>query len=155
MAGNIARLPSQPGGTGGLPPEEIYKIAVDEYRFQARYNWSRTQYLLGFNVAVLAAGVAVATRPVGHAAALVFVLGIAAAGLSFMVVRTQHEYYRAARNHMQRVEESLEIPPNQRLDTTAAMGERRRTVSVNKLVYFLLCAIALAEVVAVVLVVVR
>jgi hypothetical protein len=154
MAGSIAHLPPQPGGNGGLPPEEIYKTAVEEYRFQARYNWSRTQYLLGLNVAILAAGTAVATRPRGESASLVFILGIATAGLSFFVMRTQHDYYRAARNHMQRVEDDFGIPVNQRLDTTSTMGRRRRTLSVNQLVYFLLAAIALSEAVGVVLVLV-
>jgi hypothetical protein len=134
------------GGDGILPPGVIYRAAVDEHRFQARYNWSRTQYLLGFNVAILAAATAVATRPHGHAAALVFLLGAVAADLSALVVRTQHDDYRAARNRMQRVEADLNVPPGQRLDTTATMSQRRRKLSVNQLVYFLLAVIALADI---------
>jgi Mn2+/Fe2+ NRAMP family transporter len=150
MSGSVAHLPGR-GGGGDLPPEAVYGAAVEEYRFQARYNWSRTQYHLGFNVAILAAATAVATRPEGHAAALVFFLGIVAAGLSASVVHTQHDYYRAARNHMARVEDDLGVPLRQRLDTTASMGTRRRKVSVNQLVYFLLAVIALADAIGAVL----
>jgi hypothetical protein len=82
VASPVARLPSGPPDDGdGIPPADIYKIAVDEYRFQAQYNWSRTQYLLAFNVGILAAATAVASQP-GKSAALVFGLGAVAAVLS-------------------------------------------------------------------------
>lgn len=154
MSGSVARWPGQDGGDDGITPADIYKIAVDEYRFQAQYNWSRTRYLLGFNVAILAAAVALAARP-GHGATLVFLLGVIAAGLSFLVVRTQHGYYRAARNHMQRVEADYQLPPHHRLDTTATLGKRTRTASVNQVVYLLLAAMAVADLVGAVLVFIR
>lgn len=83
---------------------DLYKTAVDEYRFQARYNWSRTQYLLAFNAGILAVAVGLASQP-GRLAALTFGLGLVAAVLSMSVVNVQHGYYRAARYHMRRVEE--------------------------------------------------
>ncbi|MEJ7741251.1 MAG: hypothetical protein WKF73_01150 [Nocardioidaceae bacterium] len=55
---------------------------MEEYRFQAQYNWSRTQYLLGFNVAILVAGTVVAARP-GRGAALVFLLGAIGCGANW------------------------------------------------------------------------
>jgi hypothetical protein len=48
MAGTVARLPSNSQNGDGIPPADLYRIAVEEYRFQAKYNWSRTQYLLAF-----------------------------------------------------------------------------------------------------------
>jgi hypothetical protein len=50
---------SQPGGDDGdrVPAVDLYKNCVDEYRFQVLHNWSRTQYLLAFNAAILAAAV--------------------------------------------------------------------------------------------------
>jgi hypothetical protein len=54
------------------------------------------QYLLGFNVAILAAGIAL-TEQEGNVGALLFTLGVAAAGISALIVRPQHDYYRAAR----------------------------------------------------------
>lgn len=146
MAGSVARLPHDPTDGDGLPPADLYKVSVEEYRFQAQYNWSRTQYLLAFNAVILTAASAVASRP-GRSAALVFVLGAIVATLSMLVVRTQHDYYRAARDRMQRVEEALSVPPTQRIDTTATLGQRRRRVSVNQVVYLLLGAIAVADLV--------
>ena len=37
-----------------LPPEkllELYKIALDEYRFEVRLGWDRTTYFLLLNIA--------------------------------------------------------------------------------------------------------
>ena len=146
MAGSVARLPHEPTNGDDLPPADLYKVSVEEYRFQAQFNWSRTQYLLGFNAVILTAAAAVASRP-GQSAALVFVLGAAASLLSMAVVRTQHDYYRAARDRMRRVEEALGIPEDRRIDTTATLGERPRTVSVNQVVYLLLASMAVADLV--------
>jgi hypothetical protein len=141
----IARLPGNPPGGGDpLGPAGLYKIAVDEYRFQAQYNWSRTQYLLAFNAGILAVGVGLSQRSLLVVA--VFALGLLAAVLSASVVRTQHGYYRAARDHMKRLEEDLAIPEGQRLDTTSTLGGRARAISVNQVVYLLLATIAVADV---------
>jgi hypothetical protein len=144
MAGSVARLPDPPGG--GVPPGDLLKLAVDEYRFQAQFNWSRTQYLLAFNAAILTAGSAVAATP-GKAAALVYLLGVAVAGLSVVAVRTQHDYYRAARDRMRRVEASVGVPHESRVDTTSTLGDRTRRVSVNQVVYLILSAVVIADVV--------
>ena len=146
MPGNVARLPSSPrDGGGGPTPSDIYKIAVDEYRFQAQFNWSRTQYLLVFNAGILAVAIGLTSqpRPLGVVA---FVLGLVAAVMTFFVVRVQHSYYRAARDHMRRVEDEFAIPQSQRLDTTSTLGARHLRVSVNELVYFLLGVLALANI---------
>jgi hypothetical protein len=66
MGGNVARLPSSTTGDG-VPPSDVYKIAVDDYHFQAQFNWSRTQYLLAFDAAILAIGAGLSSRP-GHSA---------------------------------------------------------------------------------------
>lgn len=152
MAASVSHLPSgSPSGDGpGVPPVDVYKIAVDEYRFQAQFNWSRTQYLLAFNVGILAAASAVAAAP-GRSAAFVFVLGAAAAVLSVAVVKVQHGYYRAARDRMRRIEEAVKLPREHRLDTTAQLGGRPRLASVNQVVYVLLGSMGVADVVGLVL----
>lgn len=153
MAGSVAPWPHEPTNGGDLPPADLYKLAVNEYRFRAQFNWSRTQYLLAFNAAILTAGAAVASRP-GSSAALVFVLGAVAASLSPVAIRTQHDYYRAARDRMRRVEEAIGVPPHQQIDTTSTLGDRRRAVSVNQVVYLLLAAMAAADVVGSLIIVV-
>lgn len=147
-----------PGGAqdgGGIPPEAIYKTAVEEYRFQAQYNWSRTQYFLAFNAAILTAGSAVASRP-GKSAALVFLIGVVGSVLAALAVRTQHDYYRAARNRLQRIEDAHHIPLEHRIDTTTTMGGRSgRTVSVNQVAYLLFAVLAVSDVIGAVIVLVR
>lgn len=148
MAGTVARLPSNSDNGDGVPPADLYRIAVEEYRFQAQFNWSRTQYLLAFNAGILAVAVGLATQQ-GRLTAAVFGLGTVSALLSMSVVKVQHGYYRAARDHMRRVEAHVEVPPDQRLDTTAKLGGRSRTISVNTVVYLLLSAVAVANVVGI------
>ena len=145
MAGNVTRLPSNSrGGDDGITPADLYRIAVEEYRFQAQYNWSRTQYLLAFNAGILVVAVGLGSRAV-PLDVLAFVLGFAASVLTVLVVRVQHGYYRAARDHMRRIEEDLSLDQRQRLDTTSALGGRRRVASVNQVVYLLLGALAAAN----------
>ena len=147
-------LPRQNGADdGGLPPETLLETAVEEYRFQARFNWSRTQYLLAFNAAILAAGSAVAARP-GRAAALVFALGAFAALLSLFATRQAHDYYRAARDRMRRVEELLNVPHEARTDTTSTLGGRKRRASVKQVVDLLFVALAIAHLTGIVVVLV-
>jgi hypothetical protein len=149
--GSVARMPEATGGD--IPPADLYKLAVEEYRFQATFNWSRTQYLLAFNAAILTASAAVASRP-GLSAALVFILGAVAGILSCLVVRTQHGYYRAARDRMQRIEAEIGVPATQAVDTTSTLGQRQRAVSVNQVVYLLLASITVADLVGCVIILV-
>lgn len=136
------------GDDDKVPAADVYKAAIDEYRFQATFNWSRTQYLLVFNAGIVAVASAVASRP-GDSAALVFGFGVLAAVLSAVVVRAQHAYYRAARNRLKRVEEQVGIPPDQRFDTTSGLSGRPRRITVTQVVYLLLGGLALADVIGV------
>lgn len=76
---------------------------------------------------------------------VVFGLGVVAAVLSIAVVRVQHNYYRAARDHMKRIEDVVTLPRDQRIDTTANLGGRPRRISVNQIVYLILTAIVVAN----------
>jgi len=142
-----------PGPSSGAPDRdlELYKMAVEEYRFQATFNWSRTQYLLAFNAAILAAGSAVAARP-GKSAALVFLLGAVAAGLSLVVTRTQHGYYAATRDRVRRLEDHLGLPQGQRMDTTSTLGGRQQKVKIKHVIAVLFAALGIAHLVGAVLV---
>lgn len=140
------------GEDGDIPPLELYKNAVDEYRFQVQFNWTRVQYLLIFNAAVLAAAVALSARP-GFGAAVVYGLGAVAAGLSSVVTITQHGYYKAARNRVKRLEVLYKVPETARIDTTGNFGGRRVTIKVTTVVNLLLWAIAIGDVIGGILVV--
>jgi Flp pilus assembly protein TadB len=124
VASPVAHLPNRftDGDGVSISAADIYKTAVEQYRFQAQFNWSRTQFLITFNAAVLVAATVVATS--GHGA-LVFGLGAVAALLTVAVLRSQHDYYRAARNHLRLIEDTLQLPAHVRLDATSATGHRR------------------------------
>lgn len=127
-----------------MPPDELYRLAVEEYRFQADFNWSRTKYFLVFSTAILAAGSALSTRAAEFAIP-VFGLGVVASLIAAVVTRVQHDYYRAARQRMTAVEEALGLQPPFVVDTTSTLGGRSRLLSVQQLVYLLLVAIAVAD----------
>lgn len=102
----------------------IYQLAVEEYRFQVRLNWNRTQYLFALNAAVLAAGATLASaeeaqRPQLLVAA-VFLVGILAALQAIAITQRQHQYYRNARDHMQHVASEVGLG-DMRLRTTPGM----------------------------------
>jgi len=143
------RRPGPSGGDGGRDLD-LYRLAVEEYRFQAEFNWRRTQYLLALNVAVAALGVALAGMS-GAAAAPIFGLGVAACALCALVTRQQHDYYRAARDRMRRIEADLVLPEGWRVDTTSSLGARSRWVSVTRLVYVLVASIALVDALSLIL----
>lgn len=126
--------------------DDVYRASIEEYRFQAQFNWSRTQYLLAFNAAILASATAVAATP-GRGAALVFLAGVVTAFLSGFVVKTQHGYYRAARDRLKRIEAHQQIPEDEQVNTTTSMGGPKRLVSVNVVVYLLLVTIAVSDLV--------
>ena len=91
VASPVAHLPNRfmDGDVVSISAADIYKTAVEQYRFQAQFNWSRTQFLLTFNAAVLVAATVVASTS-AHGA-LVFALGAVAALLTVAVLRSQHD----------------------------------------------------------------
>jgi len=77
---------------------ELYRIAVDEYRFQVKLNWDRTAYLITLNSGLIA--VATGLLKVGGAAVInlfvasVFLVGAFVSIVSIKNIRTWHRYYR-------------------------------------------------------------
>src|ERR1700730_15508311 len=58
---------------------DLYKLSVEEYRFQVQLNWDRAKYLLGFNTAVIEAGTGLVKF--GGKAADELLVGLFAVGL--------------------------------------------------------------------------
>lgn len=77
---------------------DLYRIAVDEYRFQVKLNWDRTAYLITLNSGLIA--VATGLLKVGSASIIdlfvggVFVVGVFVAVVSIKNILTGHRYYR-------------------------------------------------------------
>jgi len=77
---------------------DLYKIAVEEYRFEVRLNWDRTAYYLTLNSGLIT--IAAGLLKIGGAPVVNFVVaGVFSIGLlsSFIGIRNilkGHEYYR-------------------------------------------------------------
>jgi hypothetical protein len=77
---------------------DLYRIAVDEYRFQVRLNWDRTAYLITLNSGLVA--VATGLLKIGSATVVdlfvsgVFLVGAFVSLVSIKNVLTGHRYYR-------------------------------------------------------------
>ena len=107
---------------------EIYKVALEEYRFQVNLNWSRTQYYLVLNIGIL--GVATGILQLDNKNIAVLATGLYFAGvvcclLSFFAARVQHGYYRRTYEHKGVVEAGLGLGPYE-LRTTPGMGSTVR-----------------------------
>ena len=76
----------------------LYKIALEEYRFQVRLNWDRTTYHLTLNsgLIAIATGLLKLGSPsrVNLAVAAVFFIGMCASAIGIKTIRKGHEYYR-------------------------------------------------------------
>lgn len=91
---------------------ELYRLTMDEYRFQVSLNWQRTQYLLVLNVGILGVGTGLLGVDSSHTATftgMIFSIGALLAMFSIRVIRIQHSYYRDTRATKIRLEDELEI----------------------------------------------
>lgn len=103
---------------------EIYKIAVEEYRFQVKLNADRSRDFLVLNSAIIAAAVALLAQSRLLAGA-VFGAGLLVAVLAGLATHTQHNYYRETRDTKQHLEMRLGITALV-VETTPTTGSRRR-----------------------------
>lgn len=94
-------IPTQ-GTDGGGSSEvfELYKIALEEYRFEVKLNNDRTFRFLVFNAAVLSVGTGL-LKTNGPPASNIFVVLLFIAGamsslLGIRAIKKGHEYYRRA-----------------------------------------------------------
>jgi hypothetical protein len=76
----------------------LYKIALDEYRFQVRLNWDRTAYHLTLSsglIAIAAGLLKLGTNsPVNLAVAFVFFIGLCVSTVGIKSILKGHSYYR-------------------------------------------------------------
>jgi hypothetical protein len=141
---------------------DLYKVAVDEYRFQVNLNWDRSKYFLAFNTAVI--GVGTGLIKVGNDVATpllvgIFAVGLVAAGLSSIAVSLQHGYYHSTRDRMLALAAELEIDTRGVASTPGARGERdtfiARLGKVQNILYLLLLIAAALDVIGMIYVLTR
>jgi hypothetical protein len=89
----------------------LYKIAVDEYRFEVRLGWDRTTYFLGLNTAILtvATGLLKLDNPpvVYLFIAMLFLFGLTTSIVGAWSISKAHEYYRKTIVKKTAIEEHL------------------------------------------------
>jgi hypothetical protein len=132
---------------------DLYKIAVEEYRFQVTLNWDRAKYLLGFNTAVITVGTGLVKLGEPDARLLVagiFVVGLVSALLSAAAAYLQHGYYQTTRDHMTSLAARLKLDDAAVTTTPGARGARRTVLSrlgkVQNVLYTLLLVCSLVNV---------
>jgi hypothetical protein len=146
----------------GLVPEklnqetlfQLYRVAIEEYRFQVTLNWQRSQYYFVLNAALIAAGGSLfgiqgdRGRPF---AAILFLMGLVAVLLAMLVTKTQHLYYREARDKLKQLQQRLGLGEFG-ISTTPSMGSRYERIATvkafNTIMFSLLGVVDLAGIVA-------
>lgn len=95
---------------------EIYRIAVEEYRFNVELGWNRTKYLLTLNSSLTVAGLALfrfAEEKLDYVLlSLVFFLSLIILRFSFAVTRTAKQYYYNAKYKKAYIENRLGLFDN-------------------------------------------
>lgn len=77
---------------------ELYRIAIEEYRFNVRLGWDRAQYYLILNTVILGIGTGLVKVSGVPTVLVAAILGIGSVSCVHAVkaIRKSHEYYRAA-----------------------------------------------------------
>ena len=128
---------------------DLYKIAVEEYRFQVQLNWDRAKYLLAFNTAIIGVGTGLLKISGKSADALLiglFAVGFVSALLSIGATIVQHNYYRMTRDAVSRIGQELEVGDRGVATTPGARGGRGTWIlkisRIQNILYILLTLIA-------------
>lgn len=103
---------------------ELYKIAMDEYRFQVNLNWNRTQYSIVLNLGILGLATGLFRGEVDGTAVVgigLYVAGIVCCVLSLIAGRVQRGYYRRTKEHKALLERRLALG-DLAITTTTGMG---------------------------------
>jgi hypothetical protein len=84
-----------------LDPEkllDLYRIAVDEYRFEVKLNWDRTAFYFSLNSALVTVGGGLlrfgGAPLVDLLAAALFLIGLSISLIGAFAIKKGHEYYR-------------------------------------------------------------
>ena len=128
---------------------QLYKFAVEEYRFQVSLNWQRAQYLLGLNAAIISVGAGLiqlgpeaAKEDGAPLTVAVFLVGLVLAVFSTFAVWKQHGYYRTTRNRMLHIGRLLDLGPLAVATTPGAMGASPRRLKVQTVTCSVLVVLA-------------
>jgi hypothetical protein len=89
---------------------ELYKLALEDYRFQVQLNWGRSQYFLVLNLTVIGIATGIVQFAGGEISPLVaglYFAGFAFCVFSILALRVQRKFYISAREQKKRFEDEL------------------------------------------------
>jgi hypothetical protein len=143
---------------------DLYRIRLDEYRFQVNLNWSRTQYFLVLNVGIITIATGLIKTSL-LVSGFLFGVGAVAATMCGFGAYGQHQYYRAARAGKTQIEGALQLgglaihsTPGMRKEAGVAKPAsrwhriREEAGTVTNITYAVLALLAVADVAGLVLV---
>lgn len=77
---------------------ELYKIAIEEYRFQVRYNWERNRFYLTLSAGIVSVAASLLRLPGSQDFEFLliplFIIGAVIAFIGLQTLTKGHEYYR-------------------------------------------------------------
>jgi hypothetical protein len=127
---------------------DLYRVAMDEYRFQVNLNWQRTQHWFTINIAIPGAAIGLLRIAKGGTfflVAAIFLCGALACAVAVIASATQRGYYRAIRDHKGRIETWMGLG-ELAIVTTVGMGSGgRRLIRVTTLYTLLLLLLGLLD----------
>lgn len=91
---------------------ELYKLALDDYRFQVQLNQSRSQYFLVLNIGIISVAsglISMASGPYAGLIALIYVVGCLFSVFSIVALHVQRKFYKSARHQKSHFEDMLEL----------------------------------------------
>ena len=89
---------------------ELYKAALEDYRFQVQLNWGHSQYLLVLNLTLVSIATGIVQLGQGEISILVgfiYLAGVFFSIFSISALQSQRKFYRAARDQKQWFEDQL------------------------------------------------
>jgi hypothetical protein len=128
---------------------ELYKVAVEEYRFQVKLNAERSRDYLVLNSAIIAAAISLSGQHAALLAGAVFAAGLCVALLAGLGIHTQHNYYRETRDTKKLLERRLGISGLVVKTTPSAGSSRWRFGSVTRFNYIIIGMLCLVDLIGV------
>lgn len=92
---------------------DLYKISVEEYRFQVKYNWDRNRFYLFLTASTVSVAAGLLKIPnaqqLEYIITPLFLLGGIVAFIGFQTLRKGHEYYRRTVIKMSQLANKLQL----------------------------------------------
>ncbi len=124
---------------------ELYKLALEDYRFQVQLNWGRSQYFLVLNIGIV--GIATGIVQLGQGYMSILVAGIYLAGFFFCLfsiyaLQVQRKYYTSARKQKALFEDKLQLGEARITPVERTGGTIRRFTTFKAIVNIMLGVLA-------------